>query len=313
MSLVDLPFHQFSPEELLLHLKTNRPCVVRGFLSPETVKQYVDHIHSTSLKKYMIGNVPAYYMEKTELAPNPYLALYQSDPDIMHSNVLRIWKHNKHNLTRWHYDGNGADLLNISLQGKKRFYLAPPETLPVYPFSNIAWKYNFKETHLVEIEPGDMLFLPAYWFHKVLTLEDHTININYIMYNKQNQQFASKRDQELFGLHNMFRTSMDPEILSLYQNQHPVSCMARGIYEMLPFFMVLIVFYFIARKYNKTWFMVSILSISLLIGFYLYLHSSLEVDTNGITMIVGFYLILLTLIFIVFEWNKNQEAFIVFT
>lgn len=312
MSLIDLPFNQFSPEEVLNHLKTNRPCVVRGFLSPDIVTQYLNHINSTSLKKYMIGNVPAYIMEKADLAPNSYLSAYQSDSELIHCNSLRIWKHNKNNLTRWHYDGNGADLLNISLQGKKRFYLAPPDSLPVYPFSNIAWKYNFKETHVVEIEPGDMLFLPAYWFHKVLTLENQTININYIMYNKQNHQFASKRDRELFGLHNLFKTTMDPEILSLYQNEHPVSYITRGVYEMLPFFMILIVMYFIARKYNQLWFMVLILSLSLIVGFYLYLNSSLGVDTNGITIIMGFYLIALTLLFIVYEWNKNQQAFVLF-
>jgi hypothetical protein len=251
-------------------------------------------------------------MEKTDLAQNDYLDAFQEDEKLMHSNIIRVWKHNAKNLTRWHYDGNGADLLNISLQGKKRFYLAPPNSLPVYPLSNIVWKYDFKETHVVEIEPGDMLFLPAYWFHKVLTLENQTININYMMYNKDNHKHASKRDKELFGLHNMFRTSMDKEILSVYQNENPISCLARGFYEILLFIAIFVIIYTSARKYKQQWIIMLLLLIGLIGGLYLYFNNELSSDTNGISHIIGFYILALTSFFFVYEWNQHQKEYILF-
>lgn len=310
MSLVDLDAVDFSPEDVLQHLKNNRPCVVRGFLSPEDVQMYLDHINSTNLKRYMIGNVPAYVMDKTDLAQNDYLDAFQEEPTLLHANYIRVWKHNAKNLTRWHYDGNGADLLNISLQGKKRFYLAPPNSLPVYPLSNIAWRYDFKETHIVEIEAGDMLFLPAYWFHKVLTLKNDTININYTMYNKENHKYASLRDKEIFGLHNMFGTSMDKEILSVYQNENSVACLARGLYEILVFIAIFVIFYAASRKYKQFWMIKTLLLVGLISGLYLYFNKELSIDTNGITHIIGFYILVLTSFFFIYEWNEHQSDYI---
>jgi len=313
MSIIDLDADFFSPEDVLHHLSLNKPCVVRGFFAPNIVDHYLEQIRSSKLKKYMIGNVVSEIFEKKEIPFNEYINAYQQDQNLLHSDVIRVWRHNKNNVTRWHYDGNGADLLNISLQGKKRFYLAPPNSFPVYPFTNIAWKYDFKETHLVEIEPGDMLFIPAYWFHKVVTLEDNTININYIMYNKNNKQIASKRDQELFALHNLFNTSMDKEIKSIYINQRQlVPSIARGIYEMLPFIALFVIIYYIAKKSKLNWLVYALLFVGLSIGIILYSSDSYEVDTNGISRIIGFYILVLTSIFFIIEWNKRQDDFIIF-
>lgn len=312
MSIIDLEAENFSPEDVLSHISENRPCVVRGFLSKDIVNYYLDHIKHAKLTKYLIGNVVAEIFEKHQMPFNEYIEAYENDPNLLHSNTIRVWRHNKNNLTRWHYDGNGADLLNISLQGKKRFYLAPPTSFPVYPFTNIAWKYDFKETHLVEIEPGDMLFIPAYWFHKVLTLENNTININYIMYNKKNKEIASKRDKDLFTLHNFFSTSMDPEIKSIYKNEPIYYAAGRGIYEMLPFIALFIIFYFISKKYKKSWIIILSILLGFIAGMILYTNQSLEVDTNGMSKIIGFYLLIVTSIFFIIEWNENQQAFILF-
>jgi hypothetical protein len=310
MSIIDLDAENFSPEDVLSHIYENRPCVVRGFLSKEVIDYYLDHIKNANLTKYLIGNVVSEYFQKHQMPYNEYINAYENDPSLLHSDTIRVWRHNKNNLTRWHYDGNGADLLNISLQGKKRFYLAPPNTLPVYPFTNIAWRYDFKETHIVEIEPGDMLFLPAYWFHKVLTLENNTININYIMYNKKNKEVASTRDKELFTLHNLFSTCMDAEIKLIYKNEPVYSSLGRGIYEMLPFIALFIIFYFIAKKYNQYWIIILSLLLGLIFGIIFYTNRSFEKDTNGMSKIIGFYLLVVTSVFFIIEWNKNQEAFI---
>lgn len=311
MSIIDLSSEDFSPSDVLLHLKNNTPCVVRNFLSQEIMQTYLDHINNTSLTKYKTGNVPAYYMNYKVLAQNNYLDAYQSDPDLIHSNIIRVWKHNSNNITRWHYDGNGADMLNVSLKGKKRFYLAPPNSLPVYPLSNIAL-YDFKETHRVDIKAGDMLFLPAYWFHKVVTLTDDSININYIMYNKKNNKYASSRDKELFGLHNLFNTSMDQQILKLYKTENIFSCLARGLYEMFLFISIFLILYFIGKKTKQRWVIYSLLLLGLIIGLYLYYNKELSIDTNGITKIIGFYTLFIIALFFIYDWNEHQSDYIIF-
>lgn len=49
-----------SPSELINHIQNNRPCVIRGFFSPDTVNMYVNHIANSQLNAYKIGVVPAY-------------------------------------------------------------------------------------------------------------------------------------------------------------------------------------------------------------------------------------------------------------
>ena len=38
----------------------------------------------------------------------------------------RYWHHDKGHVTRWHFDGDGVQVINICLRGSKRFLLAPP-------------------------------------------------------------------------------------------------------------------------------------------------------------------------------------------
>ena len=305
MSIVDLHSSIFSPKDVIAHLKTNRPCVVRNFLSTENIQHYVNHINTTKIISYKIGTISSNYMKNTEIhkEKNEYLELYKNDPDLIQCDRIRIWKHNKNNLTPWHYDGNGTDLLNICLQGRKRFYLSPPLSFPVYPFTNVSIHYDFKEKYNVEIGPGDMLFLPAYWFHKVITLENNSLNINYALFNKHNNQFAPKRDQELYGLHNLFNTTMDPEILSLYKHVPLEKCILRGSIEMFHLVVLLCIVFAIAKLYKKVWIMPIVYYVLFMVGVYIYTNKNLDYDTCGMSKLYGIFTIYITIVFsILYFW-----------
>ena len=283
-----------SPSQLQKLIQENKPCVIRGFFNKDTVSKYIHHINTSNQTKYMIGNVPAYMIDKKHVLPHSHVDTLLNDPLLVHSDVIRLWKHNAGNVTRWHYDGNGTDLLNISLSGSKQFYLAPPDSLPVYPLSSIALPIDFKETIMVELNPGDMLYIPSYWFHKVITTQDNTQNINYVMYNKNNPRIASSRHQELFMLHKLAKTQMDKEILDIHNTPFH-RALTRGFIETLPLFLLIIIIYFALIRYSIK---LSFIFILLLIMTSFILFGSRIVDTisSGMARLLGFYIFIYSII-----------------
>jgi hypothetical protein len=102
-----------------------------------------------------------------------------------------LWLQARGNISSFHHDG-AVDNMNALLHGRKRFVLAPIweinnlyahtfETSPVTPIKldlerfPRAARVHFYETIL---EPGDVLFLPAYWWHMVESLK-LCINLTY--------------------------------------------------------------------------------------------------------------------------------------
>ena len=95
-----------------------------------------------------------------------------------------------------HFDA--AENLNIQIRGRKRFMLYPPGTQGYYPcpmFSQTAHmsevfregpeldsarfpKFDESKAREAMLEEGEILYLPAYWWHQVTSLGDVNININ---------------------------------------------------------------------------------------------------------------------------------------
>lgn len=101
---------------------------------------------------------------------------------------MRAWLQPPGHTTFFHHDGNGIHGFNLQVRGRKRWTLVDPATpLRCVPFELMALhppdKDPSPERHEVydfETGPGDMLFLPRYWFHRVITLDGPTVNLNWV-------------------------------------------------------------------------------------------------------------------------------------
>lgn len=99
-----------------------------------------------------------------------------------------------------HFDGNCCHNLNVQVSGSKRVHLIDPREMSrLYPvslretpdgfnFSKVdSLNYNaemfpqFKNARYQEavLEKGDMLFIPATWYHEVHHLGEENINVNF--------------------------------------------------------------------------------------------------------------------------------------
>jgi hypothetical protein len=96
-----------------------------------------------------------------------------------------------------HFDA--AENFNFQLRGRKAFWLYPPGVTPYYPlpmFSQTAHISGVYRNGLnpdlspfphfdpskgvrVDLEAGDVLYLPAYWWHQVQSLGDENVNLNF--------------------------------------------------------------------------------------------------------------------------------------
>lgn len=298
--MLDHDADDVSPMDFLHRIESQLPCVIRNVISDQEIDYYL-----TKTKDQTSFDV-------TRMLYHEFLEAIQSHDDLLHPQQVNISRHESSpSASEWKYHGNGADTLYLALSGTRRFYLAPPNSLPVYPFSSTSW-YNVKETHMIDLESGDLLYLPAFWFHKESTLADDTI-LHYSMFTKKNPSMASIRDQELFGLHTLFNTSMNSHIKDIYRTHehrpHMIASIGRGIYEMIPFLAIFIIVYYLATTYKIPYLIPVLLVSGVVIGLYMYLNDDEEKKTNGMTRIVGFYVLVITSIFSIIEWNEHQDVF----
>jgi len=114
---------------------------------------------------------------------------------------INIWLGSKNTTARCHYDS--APNLFVQIKGRKKFILFPPtDWLNLYMFPHIhpALRQtqlnpenpdyvqfpNFQKTHPIQviINPGELLYLPAFWFHQVQALDDFVSSVNIYHYGK---------------------------------------------------------------------------------------------------------------------------------
>ncbi|MFG2196127.1 cupin-like domain-containing protein [Streptomyces sp. NPDC048639] len=115
-------------------------------------------------------------------------------------NTVWSWFGSAGPRTWLHYDNNGCHNLNAQISGSKRFWLFPPVGLEgFYPFEidakiplpNVSQVniespdharfplFDEMECREGEMHEGDMLFLPAFWFHSFHHLGDFNANITF--------------------------------------------------------------------------------------------------------------------------------------
>lgn len=273
------------------YIYKNKPCIIKNFINNTncSIENFLRYVNDESMMtSYKIGNVPTLAGDATNLCNNHLVKGIENEMIV--TDKYRVWKHQKNNKTKWHYDGHGGDLYNICIQGSKHFYLAPPGSFPVYPLSNIAYDIEFKEKYLIKLNPYEMLYIPSYWFHKVITLEDNTINMNYTFFGNHNKSISSNRDRDLYTLHNIFNSDMcisndTKPICDIYSNniyKYP-SGIFRGFYETTPLF---IIFLILALKFQKLSFLY------ILCIFYIFINDYFNYVTSGISKIISIFTLL---------------------
>jgi len=213
------------------HIKLNTPCLIKNFLTENFNENDVCDANEKSdvnvNSKYRkcginsflnyIKNIDAKFADygcynkslNKLCCNNIFLDTLVKDNNYFFSHEKRFWIHKKGNLTRNHYDGNGVEVINISLQGKKRFYLgSPSRQFMMFPLSNLSLVQDLDDSnydYILDVNPGDFLYIPSYWWHKVFTLEDDSININFNFYNKDHK--LSEKQKNILALHRLSGSS----------------------------------------------------------------------------------------------------------
>lgn len=163
---------------------------------PERITTTVDRILATRGQK----NPPSFYIQSASVPD--YLPGFAAENvlDLVGASVPpRIWVGNRLTV-QTHFDL--SDNLACCVAGRRRFTLFPPEQTPnlypgpfeltlagppvsmvrlndpdleKYPKFETALRHGFR----AELEPGDVLYLPYFWWHHVETLEDVNVLVNY--------------------------------------------------------------------------------------------------------------------------------------
>ncbi len=139
--------------------------------------------------------------------------LMNPDEAFLRDNCVRIWFNPAGHITPWHYDGHSLNVFNLQLKGKKRWTIVAPET-PFWctPFSHtVATKrpsLSCKRLFTFDLNEGEMLFLPRYWYHYVESLEEMNINVNWVLMPKVHAvpSATATREAEMMWL----KSRLDP-------------------------------------------------------------------------------------------------------
>lgn len=188
-----------APEVFLRdHYAPRRPAVLRGVpldpaftasLTPERAREITRGAEGAVDRNLFWWDVEEGFFG--DAAPDPAL-LVELDRLVRPNRSAkpnRLWFSTLSTWTPWHYDGGSIDGFNLQVLGRKRFSLVDPDTpLPLCRLSGTSQRGFDDLTPAeredlrwaeVELGPGDLLFLPRHWFHRVHTLEAWNVNVNW--------------------------------------------------------------------------------------------------------------------------------------
>ena len=114
--------------------------------------------------------------------------ILKRDDMAVRKSPMRLFMQPGGHITLPHYDGNSLHGLNQQVLGKKHWIITSPNTpLPNIPFMFAGlvgkdFKYDPQKFDFYEFDtvPGDILFLPRYWYHEVHSLGEINLNMNWV-------------------------------------------------------------------------------------------------------------------------------------
>lgn len=174
------------------YLLPEKPVLIRDVKIPDASIVNVDYIKTTFLSEssrrpgWVVSGLVDNDAIKIPLLVK--LTLARSDIRLC-AEPMRLFLQPGRHTTLPHFDGNSLHGFNLQVQGSKRWIIVSPDTpLPSVPFTNVGMpprgfdydpgKYDFCE---FVTRPGDMVFLPRYWFHEVHALEEKNLNFNWVL------------------------------------------------------------------------------------------------------------------------------------
>jgi hypothetical protein len=237
----------FNIEIFKKHIKNNQPCLIKNFLTNNindnnlcnennvininskykkcSLNSFISFIKNLKLTCVDHGCFNNNNNNNKLCCDIKFLENLINDNNYFFKDTKRYWIHNKNNFTRNHYDGNGIEIINICLQGKKKFYLASPEKkFTMIPLSNLSLIKNPNDSnydYIIDVNIGDLLYIPSYWWHKVLTLENESININFNFYCCNHK--LSERQKNIYALHKLTNSSFTNDNIYKFINLDTVS------------------------------------------------------------------------------------------
>lgn len=125
---------------------------------------------------YYQNNAPQLAAELPELEIARYdfrRNLYGADASMNH----QLWVGQRGGITRMHQDSYMVDVMHVQLVGTKRWYvMGPAARLRLgangEPDFAALVADPSTELHQVDLQPGDVLYLPANWYHRIELLTD---------------------------------------------------------------------------------------------------------------------------------------------
>ncbi len=190
-------------------IKNNKPIFIKNFLSnyQKDLSYVITDINNTENadKHYYSSGVYAKNLDSHNFIINIKSDLNNQN-DLIYTPKTRYWIHPKGNITMPHYDGDGTNVINICLQGKKKFILSSPNSHINFPFSNLSILDIADNKQEFILESGDLLLIPSFWYHEVHCMEDSTITINIIFVDSQlNTPYPQKVK---YFFHKLLNTTM---------------------------------------------------------------------------------------------------------
>lgn len=192
-----------------------KPIILTGVQALEKKHCNPDYIKSKFQARTRLWHSAEFPAEGDEVkVPLIVRKLSDSSETSLREKPMRIWMQPKGNKTIWHYDGNALHVFNTQLEGKKHWTIVSPKSpLRIMSFLHyvlVGENYDPQDKKVdfikFDTNPGDMLFLPRYWVHRVESLEAININVNWVMTPKApNLEHAyGRRECELLELRRVF-------------------------------------------------------------------------------------------------------------
>lgn len=191
VSCKDLTIEQF----FIQYFEPELPLIITGVNDEFDFSDWSPRAASNLIKDHNLEKNKLWYQLDGSIGEisrkTPPLVKEALSSEISHTKnrFIRLWSNVKGDRTLLHADANGLFVFNLQVLGRKRWKIYSPDTkFKMYSFTNIPiLKYNKyipsglqNEEISFFLEEGDMLFLPAYWYHGVETISDYSVNLNWI-------------------------------------------------------------------------------------------------------------------------------------